>query len=50
MVGVDAAAVTVCWQAHLRRFDLEHTIRFTQQVWGWTRPRLRLPAAADRWT
>jgi hypothetical protein len=38
------------WQAFLRRFDLEHTFRFLKQVLGWTRPKLRDPAAADRWT
>jgi DDE superfamily endonuclease len=38
------------WQAYLRRFDLEHTFRFFKQVLGWTRPKLRDPAAADRWT
>ena len=42
--------VTVLWQAFLRRFDIEHTFRFFKQVLGWTRPRLRDPAAADRWT
>jgi len=42
--------VTVLWQAYLRRFDLEHTFRFLKQVLGWTRPKLRDPAAADRWT
>src|SRR4051794_16652140 len=49
-LGADAAAVIRCWQAYLRRFDLEHTIRFVKQVLGWTRPKLRSPAAADRWT
>ena len=44
------AEVTVLWQAHLRRFDLEHTFRFLKQQLGWTRPLLRDPAAADRWT
>ena len=39
-----------CWQAFLRRFDIEHTFRFLKQVLGWTRPKLRDPAAADRWT
>lgn len=29
---------------------LEHTIRFAKQTLGWTRPKLRCPAAADRWT
>jgi DDE superfamily endonuclease len=28
----------------------EHTFRFLKQVLGWTAPRLRDPAAADRWT
>jgi DDE superfamily endonuclease len=44
------AMVTVLWQAYLRRFDLEHTFRFLKQQLGWTRPLLRDPAAADRWT
>ena len=38
------------WQAFLRRFDLEHAFRFLKQHLGWTRPKLRDPAAADRWT
>jgi DDE superfamily endonuclease len=42
--------VAVLWQAYLRRFDLEHTFRFLKQQLGWTRPLLRDPAAADRWT
>lgn len=42
--------VTVCWSMYLRRFDLEHTFRFLKQTLGWTRPRLRSPEAADRWT
>jgi len=45
-----ADAVNRTWQAFLRRFDIEHTFRFFKQVLGWTRPRLRDPAAADRWT
>ena len=44
------ALVAVCWRAYLRRFDLEHTFRFLRQQLGWTRPLLRGPAAADRWT
>lgn len=43
-VDADVAAVTCCWQAYLRRFDLEHTIRFGKQVLGWTRPKLRSAA------
>ncbi|MGH3169926.1 MAG: NF041680 family putative transposase, partial [Trebonia sp.] len=38
------------WACYLRRFDLEHMFRFLKQALGWTRPRLRDPAAADRWT
>ncbi|WP_233517954.1 NF041680 family putative transposase [Geodermatophilus marinus] len=44
------AEVIRCWQAYLRRFDLEHTIRLFKQTLGWTRPKLRAPEAADRWT
>jgi DDE superfamily endonuclease len=45
-----AGEVNRCWQAFLRRFDIEHTFRFLKQALGWTRPKLRDPAAADRWT
>jgi hypothetical protein len=38
------------FHAFLRRFDLEHTFRFLKQTLGWTRPRLRHPDQADRWT
>ena len=48
--GTDPASVDRTWQAFLRRFDIEHTFRFLKQVLGWTRPKLRDPAAADRWT
>jgi hypothetical protein len=44
------AEIAMLWQAYLRRFDLEHTFRFFKQVLGWTAPKLRDPAAADRWT
>ena len=46
----DPDEVNRCWQAFLRRFDIEHTFRFLKQVLGWTKPKLRDPAAADRWT
>jgi DDE superfamily endonuclease len=36
--------------AYCRRFDAEHTFRFIKQVLGWTRPRVRTPEQADRWT
>ncbi len=29
---------------------LEHTFRLFKQVLGWTTPKIREPAAADRWT
>ena len=48
--GATAADVDRWWQAFLRRFDLEHTFRLFKQTLGWTRPKIRDPAAADRWT
>ncbi len=38
------------WRAYIRRFDLEHTVRFCKQTLGWTIPRPRHPAQADCWT
>jgi hypothetical protein len=48
--GMTAADVDLRWQAFLRRFDIEHTFRMIKQTLGWTRPKLRTPEAADRWT
>lgn len=48
--GADAGDVDRLWHAFLRRFDLEHTFRMIKQTLGWTRPKLRDPEAADRWT
>jgi hypothetical protein len=50
--GTDATATDVdrCWQAFLRRFDIEHTFRLFKQTLGWTKPQLRDPDAADPWT
>jgi hypothetical protein len=48
--GAEPAEVDRCWQAYLRRFDLEHTFRLFKQVLGWTAPKIRDPHAADRWT
>ena len=45
-----AVEVDRLWQMFLRRFDLEHTFRFLKQTLGWTKPRIRTPDAADRWT
>ncbi|MFE9374730.1 NF041680 family putative transposase [Streptomyces sp. NPDC006711] len=47
MTGAD---IDLRWQAFLRRFDLEHMFRMIKQTLGWTRPKLRTPEAADRWT
>jgi DDE superfamily endonuclease len=48
--GAAPGDVDRLWQAFLRRFDLEHTFRLFKQVLGWTAPKVRDPAAADRWT
>ena len=48
--GATAADVDRWWRCFLRRFDLEHTFRLCKQTLGWTRPKLRSPQAADRWT
>ena len=48
--GATGGDVDRAWQAFLRRFDLEHTFRLFKQTLGWTRPKLREPEAADRWT
>ena len=50
VTSVPPADVDRLWQSFLRRFDLEHTFRMFKQVLGWTAPKLRDPAAADRWT
>jgi DDE superfamily endonuclease len=40
----------LAWRAYVRRFDLEHTVRYAKQQLAWTTPRLRTPEQADRWT
>jgi hypothetical protein len=40
----------LAWRAYVRRFDLEHTVRFCKQTLGWTTPRPRHPEQAERWT
>jgi DDE superfamily endonuclease len=49
-IGAAPADVDRWWQAFLRRFDLEHTFRLFKQTLGWTTPKIRTSAAADRWT
>ncbi|WP_399919872.1 NF041680 family putative transposase [Streptomyces kanamyceticus] len=48
--GLTSGDVDLRWQAFLRRFDLERTFHMIKQTLGWTRPKLRSPEAADRWT
>jgi hypothetical protein len=48
--GPGAPDLALLWRAYVRRFDLEHTIRFVKQTLGWTLPRVRHPEQADRWT
>ena len=48
--GLTGEGADLRWQAFLRRFDLEHAFRMIKQTLGWTRPKLRTPEAADRWT
>jgi hypothetical protein len=50
VTGATPTDIDRCWQAFLRRFDLEHTFRLFKQTLGWTAPKIRKPAAADRWT
>ncbi len=47
---LDTRTVDLLWQAFLRRFDIEHTFRMLKQTLGWTAPKPRDPAGADRWT
>jgi hypothetical protein len=48
--GATPGDIDRCWQAFLRRFDIEHTFRLLKQTLGWTRPKIRTPQAGDRWT
>jgi hypothetical protein len=48
--GSGTCDLDLAWRAYVRRFDLEHTVRFCKQTLGWTTPRPRHPAQADRWT
>jgi hypothetical protein len=48
--GPGGLDLDLAWQAYVRRFDLEHTVRFCKQTLGWTTPRPRQPEQAERWT
>ncbi|MDQ3921695.1 MAG: hypothetical protein M3248_05005 [Actinomycetota bacterium] len=45
-----APDLQLIWRAYARRFEVEHTFRFLKQTLGWSTPRVRHPAQADRWT
>ena len=45
-----APDLDLLWHSYVRRFDLEHTLRFLKQSMGWTTPRVRHPEQADRWS
>jgi hypothetical protein len=45
-----APDLDLLWRSYVRRFDLEHTLRFLKQSMGWTTPRVRHPEQADRWS
>jgi len=49
-VGPGVLDLELVWRAYVRRFDLEHTVRFCKQTLGWATPRPRHPEQADRWT
>lgn len=49
-VGPGEPDLDARWRADVRRFDLEHTLRFCKQTLGWTTPRVRHPEQADRWS
>jgi hypothetical protein len=48
--GPGAPALDVLRRADVRRFDLEHPLRFLKQTLGRATPRGRHPEQADRWT
>jgi hypothetical protein len=47
---VEQPDLELAFQAYLRRFAIEHTIRYDKQQLSWTTPRLRSPQQAERWT
>jgi hypothetical protein len=48
--GLGSGEIDRVWQCYLRRFDIEHMFRMWKQTLGWTKPQVRDPGAADRWT
>lgn len=48
--GLGPEEIDRVWRHYLRRFDIEHMFRMWKQTLGWTKPHVRDPGAADRWT
>jgi len=48
--GSGTPDLEMLWRSYLRRFDIEHTLRFAKNTLGWTAPGVRLPEQLDRWT
>jgi hypothetical protein len=48
--GPVAPNLETIWRVYIARFAVEHLFRFFKQTLKWTLPKLRDPAAADRWT
>ncbi len=48
--GAGDPDLDLLWRSYVRRFDLEHAIKFCKGALGWTTPRVRHPEQADRWT
>jgi hypothetical protein len=48
--GPAAPDPAACARAYLRRYDIEHTLRFVKQALGWTAPAVRTPGQAQIWT
>jgi hypothetical protein len=46
-IGFD---LDLLWMAYLRRFDIEHTIKFCKRQLGWGLPKIRTPRQQDLWT
>jgi hypothetical protein len=48
--GPVAPTLEIIWRVYIARFAIEHLFRFFKQTLKWAAPKLRVPAAADRWT
>jgi len=41
--GAADADLDACWRAYIRRFDIEHTLRFGKHTLGWVTPACAIP-------